>query len=392
MSGSRARLARAERRSAAARASAARRPRRRWQRRGASTDSRAPSIPSWGRREATARDGTRAASLVAGQRIDAGAGASSALLGGDHLVAQVDFYEDGDQRAAGRLASPDAGVQHQESRTDSKGMDEVLLGGLASLVYRPAQEQHPRAHACMRNQSAEDEARFQVKDAELRRRAEPEPALHRANGRLEPAPRRTDTAGSLAAWRWTVAEAMSRASTSPTCASSANTFDHGLLRRQPARQQHRSARTRAASSATSRRTTGRSRIGAVLPFRGWTGRRAGSVRAVNRTAPIASTSSGRSPTSSRPSSRARAAIRTSRRTAAIAVPTSYGRPAELWTDVFLDRRAGSACCRRATAPRRAEPAPLVHRAARRRRRLRRRAAHLGRRTRWRRCPLRARLA
>jgi len=57
------------------------------------------------------------------------------------------------------------GFSIKSARTDAKGSDEVLEGLLGSLVYQPASGQN-LSLTILRNQSAEDEARFQVKDAE----------------------------------------------------------------------------------------------------------------------------------------------------------------------------------------------------------------------------------
>lgn len=112
----------------------------------------------------TAPDWNTGASFQIGDKITLGGGGVVGLLGAVTWTHKYDFYEDGVNNLP-VVSVADQGFSIKSSRTDSRGLDEILFGGLGSLVYQPSPGQN-LSLTLLRNQSAEDEARFQVKDAD----------------------------------------------------------------------------------------------------------------------------------------------------------------------------------------------------------------------------------
>ncbi|RMF75344.1 MAG: hypothetical protein D6738_03945 [Acidobacteria bacterium] len=98
--------------------------------------------------------------LVAGNRWQFHGDDVLGVIGALSWSHKYDFYENGISNRGGKsgATSPIAIV---EPRSDSRGKDELLLGGLATVVYRPS-ENHEFALRAILNRGAEDEARFQV--------------------------------------------------------------------------------------------------------------------------------------------------------------------------------------------------------------------------------------
>jgi outer membrane receptor protein involved in Fe transport len=101
-------------------------------------------------------------SLVAGDRHEFGDGRVLGVMSGLTYSRKFDAYEQGVNNSGG-VSDPSQPISLGRKRADSRGMEEVLLGALANLVLRPA-EDHELALRVVANQSAEDEARFQAED------------------------------------------------------------------------------------------------------------------------------------------------------------------------------------------------------------------------------------
>lgn len=112
----------------------------------------------------TTPDWNTGASLQVGDKLTLGGGGTVGVLAALTWAHKYDFYEDGVNNLP-VVSVANQGFSIKSSRTDAKGVDEILFGGLGSLVFQPAPGQN-LSLTVLRNQSAEDEARFQVKDAE----------------------------------------------------------------------------------------------------------------------------------------------------------------------------------------------------------------------------------
>lgn len=103
-------------------------------------------------------------SLQLGDKFTFGNGGVLGVLGALTWNHKYHFYEDGIYDVP-VVSVAGQGFSIKSHRSDSKGTDELLEGALGSLVYQPAGGQN-LSLTVLRNQSAEDEARFQVKDPE----------------------------------------------------------------------------------------------------------------------------------------------------------------------------------------------------------------------------------
>jgi outer membrane receptor protein involved in Fe transport len=103
-------------------------------------------------------------SIQLGDRFTFANGGVLGVLGAFTWNHKYDFYEDGVYDVP-VVSVAGQGFSIKSSRTDSKGTDELLEGVLGGLVYQPATGQN-LSLTVLRNHSAEDEARFQVKDPE----------------------------------------------------------------------------------------------------------------------------------------------------------------------------------------------------------------------------------
>jgi TonB-dependent receptor len=75
---------------------------------------------------------------------------------------KFDAYEAGANNSGG-VSGPSQPITLGRQRADTRGIEEVLIGALANVVLQPG-EGHDLALRVVANQSAEDEARFQVED------------------------------------------------------------------------------------------------------------------------------------------------------------------------------------------------------------------------------------
>jgi TonB-dependent receptor len=101
-------------------------------------------------------------SLAAGHRFQAPGGMVFGLMGSVTQSRKHDFYEDGINNNA-VVSDSHQGITVTDERTDSRGMDEVLVGGLVTFVAQIRPE-HELSMRLVYNQSAEDEARLQIQD------------------------------------------------------------------------------------------------------------------------------------------------------------------------------------------------------------------------------------
>lgn len=102
----------------------------------------------------------RSFSLVGGNRFSLGGEKVLGVLGALTYLHKYDFYENGQNNGA-TINDPETPLTPGLIRRDTRGVDEVLVGALASALYQPS----PRQAVGLRlvaNQGAEDEARFQV--------------------------------------------------------------------------------------------------------------------------------------------------------------------------------------------------------------------------------------
>jgi hypothetical protein len=99
-------------------------------------------------------------SLVAGDRLGLDGEGALGILGALTYSHKHDSYEGG-QNNTFQISEPDQPLVLGAPRIDSRGIDEVLIGALGSFVLRPS-ERHELGLRLVANQSAEDEARFQV--------------------------------------------------------------------------------------------------------------------------------------------------------------------------------------------------------------------------------------
>ncbi len=101
-------------------------------------------------------------SISAGKRFETEGKVVMGLLGSLTQTHKRDFYQDGFNNNAS-LSTATQGLTLTKEREDSRGLDEVLVGGLLTFVVMPKPEQEYTLRLVY-NQSAEDESRFQVQD------------------------------------------------------------------------------------------------------------------------------------------------------------------------------------------------------------------------------------
>ncbi|MGH2690735.1 MAG: TonB-dependent receptor domain-containing protein, partial [Actinomycetota bacterium] len=99
-------------------------------------------------------------SLVAGDRYEFGDGRTLGVMSGLSYSRKFESYGQG-LNNSGVVSDPSQPISLTRKRSDSRGMEEVLIGALANVVLKPG-EGHELALRVVANQSAEDEARFQV--------------------------------------------------------------------------------------------------------------------------------------------------------------------------------------------------------------------------------------
>lgn len=105
-------------------------------------------------------DESRSYSLVIGDRFPLGGERTIGAIGCFSYSHKYDFYKDGQNNGA-TVNNPDEPLRPGRIRRDTRGLDEVLLGALASVVYR-AGPRHGLGLRWVKNQAVEDEARFQA--------------------------------------------------------------------------------------------------------------------------------------------------------------------------------------------------------------------------------------
>ncbi|MDQ7008355.1 MAG: TonB-dependent receptor [Acidobacteriota bacterium] len=101
-------------------------------------------------------------SLVSGNKYSIGAWGRIGVLGALSYSHKYHYYDDGINNKVG-VSGSDGAITLLRPRTDSKGTDELLIGGLGALVFQP-NDDHEFTLRFVGNQSASDEARFQVSD------------------------------------------------------------------------------------------------------------------------------------------------------------------------------------------------------------------------------------
>lgn len=117
----------------------------------------------------------RSLKLVAGNRFELGDGLVLGLLGGLSWSHSYSFYEDAVNDNA-IVSGPAAPLTSDKPRRDSRGKEEVIVGALANVVLQHGVD-HELSLRFLRNQSAEDEARFQVQNPD-EQTVEQNQALH----------------------------------------------------------------------------------------------------------------------------------------------------------------------------------------------------------------------
>ncbi len=99
-------------------------------------------------------------SVVAGNRHEPGGDQVLGWMAAATYSHKYDFYEGGTNNN-GDVSDPQQGIVLDKERTDSRGLDEVLIGILGNLAWRP-NDRHEVSLKLVGNQSAEDVARLQV--------------------------------------------------------------------------------------------------------------------------------------------------------------------------------------------------------------------------------------
>ena len=79
---------------------------------------------------------------------------------GLHLSHKYDLYLDAQNNSAA-VSTEEGGLAYDQTRDDSRGTDEILMGALGSATYQP-NERHEFTLNLIGNHSATDEARYQV--------------------------------------------------------------------------------------------------------------------------------------------------------------------------------------------------------------------------------------
>jgi len=104
-------------------------------------------------------------SIAGGNRYDQGEGSAVGVMAALSYNHKYDFYKDG-QSNNFEVSVPDQPFVLGQVRSDSAGVDEVLVGLLGSFVYQ-ADKDNEIGFRLIANQSAEDEARFQQSGSSL---------------------------------------------------------------------------------------------------------------------------------------------------------------------------------------------------------------------------------
>jgi len=101
-------------------------------------------------------------SVVLGDRFEMGGDRVLGLMGALSYSRKYDYYDSGVNNNA-VVSSATQPITLTKPREDSRGVDELLIGSLAGVVFRPKLG-HELSLQYVRNQAAEDEARFQIQD------------------------------------------------------------------------------------------------------------------------------------------------------------------------------------------------------------------------------------
>ncbi len=102
-------------------------------------------------------------SMVAGDRYEFGDARVLGVMSALSYSHKFDSYEDGINNHGG-VSDEAQEITIDKPRVDTRGQEEALIGALANFVLRPSDD-HELSLRVVANQSAEDEARFQVQDA-----------------------------------------------------------------------------------------------------------------------------------------------------------------------------------------------------------------------------------
>jgi outer membrane receptor protein involved in Fe transport len=102
----------------------------------------------------------RSYAFTLGNRFALGGERTIGVIGGLSYSHKFDFYEDGQNNGAA-INDPEQPLTPGVIRRDTRGLDEVLAGALASVLYR-AGPRHGVGLRWVKNQAAEDESRFQA--------------------------------------------------------------------------------------------------------------------------------------------------------------------------------------------------------------------------------------
>lgn len=100
--------------------------------------------------------------VVAGDRYEFGDARVLGVMSALSYTRKFDSYEDGINNNGG-VSDENQAITIDKPRADTRGQEEALIGGLANFVLRP-NDDHELSLRVVANQSAEDEARFQVQD------------------------------------------------------------------------------------------------------------------------------------------------------------------------------------------------------------------------------------
>ena len=101
-------------------------------------------------------------SVVAGNRWPAGSRGVLGVMGALTTSHKYDYFEDG-QNNTGEVSVADQPIALTRPRSDSRGSDNLLLGGQGTIVWQPTPH-HELTARVIANQATEDEARFQVQE------------------------------------------------------------------------------------------------------------------------------------------------------------------------------------------------------------------------------------
>ena len=102
-------------------------------------------------------------SIAGGNRFELEGGKVIGAIGSITYTRKFDGYQGATNNSAG-VSDPNQGITVTSERTDSRGIDELLIGALASLKYLPNPD-HNLSFDLIVNQAAEDEARLQIEES-----------------------------------------------------------------------------------------------------------------------------------------------------------------------------------------------------------------------------------